>query len=62
VPWYEAFCEPDTDGYIDSNPNWPSSGVAGRHEVEAIGLELDTSDAFNSTITYANSWATGWGL
>lgn len=62
MPWYEAFFEPDKDGYIDSNSNWPSSGVAGGHEVEAIGVQLDTGDAFNSTITYANSWGTGWGL
>ena len=62
MPWYQAFFHPDADGYIDSNPNWASSGVAGGHEVEAVGVELDTSDAFNSTVIYANSWGTGWGL
>jgi hypothetical protein len=62
MPWYKAFFEPDGEGYIDSNPNWSSSGVAGGHEVEATGVQLDTRDAFNSTITYANSWGTGWGL
>lgn len=61
MPWYKAFFEPDAEGYIDSNPNWPSSGVAGGHEVEALGVQLDASDAFNSTIIYANSWGTGWG-
>jgi hypothetical protein len=61
MPWYNAFFEPDAEGYIDSNPNWPSSGVAGGHEVEALGVQLDASDAFNSTIIYANSWGTGWG-
>jgi C1A family cysteine protease len=35
--------------------------LAGGHEVEAVGVDLDTSNAFNSTITYANSWGTGWG-
>lgn len=62
MPWYKAFFEPDSEGYIDSNPNWPSSGVAGGHEVEAVGVQLDTSDAFNSAIIYANSWGTSWGL
>jgi hypothetical protein len=62
MPWYKAFFDPDNEGYIDSNPNWPSSGVAGGHEVEAVGVELDTSDAFNSTIVYANSWGTSWGV
>jgi hypothetical protein len=62
MPWYKAFFEPDSEGYIDSNPNWPSSGVAGGHEVEAVGVQLDTSDAFSSTIIYANSWGTSWGL
>lgn len=62
MPWYEAFFQPDADGYIDSDPKWLSSGVAGGHEVEAIGVQLDDSDAFNSTIIYANSWGTGWGL
>lgn len=62
MPWYEAFFEPDAQGYIDSDRHWSSSGVAGGHEVEALGVQLDTSDAFNSTIIYANSWGTGWGV
>ena len=61
MPWYNAFFTPDTKGFIDSDPHWSSSGVAGGHEVEAIGVELDTTDAFNSVITYVNSWGTGWG-
>jgi hypothetical protein len=61
MPWYEAFFHPDQDGYIDSDPNWATSALAGGHEVEAVGVDLDTSNAFNSTITYANSWGTGWG-
>lgn len=61
MPWYGAFFEPDADGFIDSNPAWATSGVAGGHEVEALGLELDTQDVFNSVITYANSWGEGWG-
>jgi hypothetical protein len=62
MPWYNAFFQPDSDGYIDADPTWPSSGIAGGHEVEAVGVELDTSDAFSSTIIYANSWGPGWGL
>jgi len=61
MPWYHAFFTPDAQGFIDSDPNWPSSGVAGGHEIEAVGVELDTADAFNSVITYVNSWGTTWG-
>lgn len=61
MPWYNAFFHPDNDGFIDSDPSWSTSGVAGGHEVEAIGVEVDRQDAFNSVILYANSWGTGWG-
>ena len=61
MPWYQAFFEPDAQGYIDANANWASSGVAGGHEIEAVGIELDSSDVFNSTVIYANSWGEGWG-
>lgn len=61
MPWYQAFFQPDKDGFIDSDPNWSSSGVAGGHEIEAVGVELDTKDVFNSVITYCNSWGDGWG-
>jgi hypothetical protein len=61
MPWYKAFFEPDKDGFIDSDPHWTSSGIAGGHEIEAVAVELDTKDAFNSVITYVNSWGTGWG-
>jgi hypothetical protein len=61
MPWYHAFFTPDAQGFIDSDPNWPSSGVAGGHEIEAVAVELDNSDAFNSVITYVNSWGPNWG-
>lgn len=61
MPFYEAFFEPDRAGFIDSNPNWPTSGLAGGHEVEAVALELDTRDLNNSVIVYANSWSSAWG-
>ena len=60
MPWYNAFFDPDGDGFIDADPRWFGSGVAGGHEVEAVGVELDTRDAFNSTIVYVNSWGTSW--
>jgi hypothetical protein len=61
MPWYNAFFSPDAQGFIDSDPNWPSSGVAGGHEIEAVAVELDTTDAFSSVITYVNSWGDNWG-
>ncbi len=61
MPWYEAFFEPDAHGFIDADPHWSTSKLAGGHEVEAVGVELDTGDAFNSVITYVNSWGAGWG-
>lgn len=61
MPWYNAFFQPGKQGFIDADPKWLSSGVAGGHEVEAVAVELDTSDAFSSVITYVNSWGTGWG-
>lgn len=62
MTWHEAFFEPDGDGFIDADPNWRTSGLAGGHEVEAIGVELDEDDVFNSAVVYCNSWGTGWGL
>lgn len=61
MPWYNSFFEPDAQGFIDSDPHWTSSGIAGGHEVEAVGVELDSADAFDSVITYVNSWGPKWG-
>jgi hypothetical protein len=61
MPWYKAFFHPDAQGFVDSDPQWSTSGVAGGHEIEAVAVELDTKDAFSSVITYVNSWGTGWG-
>lgn len=60
MPWYNAFFQPDRNGFIDSNPNWLTSGVAGGHEVEAVGVELDATNLLNSVILFANSWGSGW--
>jgi hypothetical protein len=61
MPWYKAFFEPDSSGFIDADSTWSASGLAGGHEVEALGVEIDQTDAFNSTVIYANSWGTSWG-
>ena len=52
---------PDSSGFIDADPSWVGSGVAGGHEVEAVGVEIDERDAYNSAVIYANSWGSGWG-
>ena len=61
MPWHNAFFEPNVHGFIDAGKHWASSGVAGGHEVEAIGVELDMKDVFSSVVTFANSWNRGWG-
>lgn len=62
MPWYNAFFTPGgPSAFIDADPSWSGSGVAGGHEVEAIAVEIDESDAFDSVISYANSWGTAWG-
>lgn len=61
LPWYNAFFNPDKNGFIDSNPSWRWSGIAGGHEVEAVAVELNTSNLYQSVITFANSWNTSWG-
>ena len=61
MPWYNAFFEPDAQGFIDADRGWPGSGRAGGHEVEAVGVEINNDDAFDSVIIYANSWGTSWG-
>jgi hypothetical protein len=61
MPWYNAFFSPDAAGFIDADTTWSGSGIAGGHEVEAVGVEIDDRDAFNSAVIYANSWGTGWG-
>lgn len=65
-PWFNAWFEPDADGFIDSG-DWESSGIAGGHEfcltaVEALVLNPDDSINLDATIVRArNSWAKGWG-
>lgn len=61
MPWHNAFFDPDKDGFIDADDSWPGSGLAGGHEVEVVGVEIDDRDAFNSVLVYANSWGAAWG-
>jgi hypothetical protein len=61
MPWYNAFFQPDHDGFIDADPRWSGSGLAGGHEIEGVGVEIDFANAFNSVLVYANSWSTSWG-
>jgi len=60
MPWYNAFFSPGTNAFIDADPHWSSSGIAGGHEVEAVGVDIDETNLYDSVITYANSWGTSW--
>jgi len=61
LPWYTAFFSPDRNGFIDADPRWLASRIAGGHEVEAVEVDLNTSDLYSSVITCANSWTANWG-
>lgn len=39
LPWFNAWFTPGRDGFVDAVPYWRTSGLAGGHEVCAIGLE-----------------------
>jgi hypothetical protein len=66
LPWSDAFFEPDSDGFIDADPNWRSSTAAGGHEVCLTAIE-DVAFAHDSTLTddtvlrFVNSWTSSWG-
>jgi hypothetical protein len=60
MPWHEAFFSPDQRGFIDSGPHWSTSGIAGGHEIEAVGVDIDAKDLSNSVITACNSWGSSW--
>jgi hypothetical protein len=55
MPWHEAFFSPDGHGFID-RAGWQESPVAGGHEVEIVGINVDTR-----ILTVCNSWGTRWG-
>lgn len=61
LPWYQSFYEPDTDGFVDGDPSWLDSGVAGGHEVYVEALETwDNLLPIHSVIRFRNSWG-DWG-
>jgi hypothetical protein len=67
TPWLNAWFNPDANGFIDSG-NWQSSGIAGGHEIIAIGIDEIAQDAHGHVIPektvlrFRNSWSRGWGL
>ncbi|MFF1284310.1 hypothetical protein ACFVY4_26660 [Streptomyces sp. NPDC058299] len=66
TPWFQAWFQPDTDGFIDSG-DWVDSTPAGGHEVLAIGLDEVAQDAAGhvmpekTVIRLRNSWSRSWG-
>lgn len=62
MPWLNAFYNPDAHGFIDSDPNWQNSGVAGGHELYAEALETwDDTDPSKVVIRLRNHWRASWG-
>lgn len=67
MPWYNAFFTPDADGFIDSNPGWSTSGIAGGHEVCVVALVTVAQNAQGyvvpekTVIKVRNSWTKTWG-
>jgi hypothetical protein len=62
TPWFESWFRPGPDGFVDDNPDWANSGVAGGHEVYVEALEAwDEQDPAKSVIRFHNSWGDGWG-
>lgn len=61
-PWFNAFFEPDADGFIDAK-GWADSQVAGGHEfiVEALETWNDKNPGA-SVVRARNSWSLSWGV
>lgn len=64
--WMDAFFTPGPDGFIDADPNWPSSTVAGGHEVcitalEDVAFNPNHTLADSTVLRFVNSWTTSWG-
>lgn len=64
--WLDAFFTPGPGGFIDADPNWPSSSVAGGHEVcltalEDVSFNADGTLSDGTVLRFVNSWTTGWG-
>lgn len=62
MPWMTAFFDADADGFIDRDPAWMRSGVAGGHEIYLAVLERwNPADPHGSIVAFPNSWSTTWG-
>lgn len=67
TPWFSAWFTPADDGFVDTIPAWPASGVAGGHEVCAVGLEEvaqlpdGRADPERTVLRLRNSWGPDWG-
>ncbi|MEV5451328.1 hypothetical protein [Streptomyces sp. NPDC052535] len=67
LPWFNAWFTPAADGFVDTVPYWRTSGLAGGHEVCAIGLEevAQYSDGRvvpeRTVLRLRNSWGPAWG-
>ncbi|MFJ2780299.1 hypothetical protein [Kitasatospora sp. NPDC087315] len=68
LPWYNAWFTPPTNGNIGELTSWEASGVAGGHEVCAIGVEQlgfdphGRVDPEHTVLRVRNSWGGSWGL
>ncbi|PZT71495.1 hypothetical protein [Streptomyces sp. AC1-42T] len=67
LPWFNAWFTPGPNGFVDSVPYWRTSGLAGGHEVCAIGLEQVAQYPDGRVIPertvlrLRNSWGPEWG-
>ncbi|WP_435245118.1 hypothetical protein [Streptomyces tendae] len=67
LPWFNAWFTPGPDAFVDAVDDWRASGLAGGHEVCAIGLETvgqlpgGQVDPEATVLRLRNSWGPGWG-
>lgn len=64
--WLDAFFSPGPDGFIDADPNWAASTVAGGHEVcltaiEDVAFNTNGTLADSTVLRFQNSWGSNWG-
>ncbi|MFJ1900546.1 hypothetical protein [Streptomyces sp. NPDC088115] len=65
MPWYSAFSEPDSSGFVDSDPSWAASPLEGGHEVCVTALETVAQtdgelDPDHTILRFRNSWSASW--
>lgn len=65
TPWYAAWSEPDSLGFVDADPNWQSSPLEGGHEVcitalEAVALNDGELMPEHTVLRFRNSWSSSW--